>query len=115
MGLIFLPKYLKSGFTTVPQFLEERFDKETRNIVTGLFLISLSVITLPIVLYAGGIAVNSLFNVSGMLGISRDQALIVVIAGTGIIGAIYCYFGGLKAVAVSDTINGAGLIIGGEC
>lgn len=113
MGLIFLPKYLKSGFTTVPQFLEERFDKETRNIVTGLFLISLSVITLPIVLYAGGIAVNSLFNVSGMLGISRDQALIVVIAGTGIIGAIYAIFGGLKAVAVSDTINGAGLIIGG--
>lgn len=113
MGLIFLPKYLKSGFTTVPQFLEERFDKATRNIVTGLFLISLSVITLPVVLYAGGIAVNSLFNVSNMLGISQQQALVVVIAGTGIVGAIYAIFGGLKAVAVSDTINGIGLVIGG--
>lgn len=113
MALIFLPRYLKSGFTTVPDFLEERFDKGTRNIVTGLFLISLSLITLPIVLYAGGLAVNSLFNVPDMLGVSQTQSLVIVIAATGIVGAIYAVFGGLKAVAVSDTINGIGLIIGG--
>jgi len=113
MALIFLPRYLKSGFTTVPEFLEERFDKGTRNIVTGLFLISLALITLPIILYSGGIAINSLFNVSAMLNISTDQALFAVIAATGIIGGIYAIFGGLKAVAVSDTINGVGLLIGG--
>ena len=38
MGLYFLPRYLTSGFTTVPQFLEERYDKGTRNIVAILFL-----------------------------------------------------------------------------
>lgn len=113
MALLFLPRYLKSGFTTVPEFLEQRFDKGTRNLVTGLFLISLAFITLPIVLYSGGIAINSLFNVSELLGVSKDQALFIVIAATGIIGGIYAIFGGLKAVAVSDTINGAGLMIGG--
>lgn len=113
MALLFLPRYLKGGFTTVPEFLEERFDKGTRNLVTGLFLISLTFVTLPIVLYAGGIAMNSLFNVSELLHISKSQSLFVVIAATGIIGGIYAIFGGLKAVAVSDTINGIGLLIGG--
>lgn len=113
MALIFLPRYLKGGFTTVPEFLEERFDKGTRNLVTGLFLISLALVTLPIVLYAGGIAMNSLFNVSELCHIPENQALFLVIAATGIIGGIYAIFGGLKAVAVSDTINGIGLIIGG--
>lgn len=113
MALIFLPRYLKGGFTTVPEFLEERFDKGTRNLVTGLFLISLAFVTLPIVLYAGGIAINSLFNVSELLNVSQSQALFIVIAATGIIGGIYAIFGGLKAVAVSDTINGVGLLVGG--
>lgn len=113
MALIFLPRYLKSGFTTVPEFLEERFDKGTRNLVTGLFLISLAFITLPIILYSGGIAMNSLFGVADLLRISQSDALFVVIAATGIIGGIYAIFGGLKAVAVSDTINGVGLLIGG--
>ena len=113
MALIFLPRYLKGGFTTVPEFLEERFDKGTRNLVTGLFLVSLTLVTLPIVLYAGGIALNSLFNVPELLHIPESQALFLVIAATGIVGGIYAIFGGLKAVAVSDTINGVGLVIGG--
>ena len=64
MGLYFLPRYLKSGFTTVPQFLEERYDKGQRNLVAVLFLISLGIIQLPVILYSGGVAMNSLFNVS---------------------------------------------------
>jgi len=113
MALIFLPRYLKGGFTTVPDFLEERFDEGTRNLVTALFLLSLAFVTLPIVLYAGGIALNSLFNVSALLHMDPMSSLKVVITLIGIVGGIYAIFGGLKAVAVSDTINGIGLIIGG--
>ena len=113
MGLYFLPKYLKSGFTTVPQFLEERYDKGTRNLVAILFLIGLGVISLPIILYSGGIAMNALFDVAKIFNVSDDAALIISIWGIGIVGGIYAIFGGLKAVAVSDTINGIGLVIGG--
>lgn len=113
MGLYFLPRYLKSGFTTVPQFLEERYDKGTRNLVAVLFLISLGIIQLPVILYSGGVAMNSLFNVSEIFHASENAALIISIWGIGIIGGIYAIFGGLKAVAVSDTINGVGLVIGG--
>lgn len=113
MALLFLPRYLKGGFTTVPEFLEERFDRGTRNLVTGLFLISLTAVTLPVVLYAGGIAINSLFGVPELLGVSESRALFLVIMATGVIGGIYAIFGGLKAVAISDSINGIGLTIGG--
>lgn len=113
MAMLFLPRYLKGGFTTVPEYLEKRYDSQTRNIVTGLFLLSLVLVTLPIVLYAGGIAMNSLFSVSDLLGVSEETGLFIVILLAGIIGGIYAIFGGLKAVAVSDTINGIGLIIGG--
>lgn len=113
MAMLFLPRYLKGGFTTVPEYLEKRYDSQTRNIVTGLFLLSLVLVTLPIVLYAGGIAMNSLFSVSELLNVSEETGLFIVIVLAGIIGGIYAIFGGLKAVAVSDTINGVGLIIGG--
>ena len=42
-----------------------------------------------------------------------QQAVWVCVFGIGIIGSIYAIFGGLKAVAVSDTINGIGLLVGG--
>ena len=44
---------------------------------------------------------------------SQDQGLWVTVIAIGVLGSIYAIFGGLKAVAVSDTINGYGLLIGG--
>ena len=67
---------------------------------------------LPIVLYTGAINLESIFNISEVLGISRNEEWLTVV-GIGIIGSIYAIFGGLKAVAISDTINGYGLLIGG--
>ncbi|WP_125544766.1 solute:sodium symporter family transporter [Levilactobacillus lindianensis] len=113
MTLVFLPKYLKGGFTTVPEFLEKRYDKGTRNIVTALFLTSLTVVTLPTVLYAGGLAITSLFDLTDIFHITELQSLTLVIVLIGVLGSSYAIIGGLKAVAVSDTINGVGLLAGG--
>ncbi|NNE56281.1 MAG: solute:sodium symporter family transporter, partial [Flavobacteriales bacterium] len=46
-----LPRYLKGGLTTVPQFLEKRYNKTTKTITSALFLSGYAVILLPIVLY----------------------------------------------------------------
>jgi len=108
-----LPRYLKGGITTVPQFLERRYDKMTRTIASGLFLTGYAVILLPIVLYSGALAINSMFDFPELMGVSKDSALWITVWAIGIIGAIYAIFGGLKAVAVSDTINAIGLLIGG--
>ncbi len=112
-ALFLLPRYLKGGITTVPQFLEKRYDKQTNQITSILFLMGYVVIFLPIVLYSGALAINTMFGIPALLGVSQQTALWISVWGIGIVGAIYAIFGGLKAVAVSDTINAVGLLIGG--
>jgi solute:Na+ symporter, SSS family len=112
-ALFLLPRYLKGGLTTVPQFLEKRFDRTTKSIVSALFLSGYMIIFLPIVLYSGSLAISTMFDIPGMLGVSHTASIWICVWGIGIIGSIYAIFGGLKAVAVSDTINAIGLLIGG--
>jgi len=111
--LFLLPRYLKGGITTVPQFLEKRYDTVTKTIASGLFLSGYAIVLLPIVLYTGSLALSTMFDVPGLLGVSKNAAIWICVFGIGIIGSIYAIFGGLKAVAVSDTINAIGLLIGG--
>ncbi len=112
-AVFLLPRYLKGGITTVPTFLERRYDKTTKAITSGLFLTGYVVVFLPIVLYSGSLALSSMFDIPELLGVSKNTALWICVFAIGIIGSIYAIFGGLKAVAVSDTINAVGLIIGG--
>jgi SSS family solute:Na+ symporter len=112
-ALLFIPRYLKLGLTTIPEYLEKRFDGLTRSLVALFLVVSFVVTLLPIVLYTGAINLESIFNVSETLGVTKSQGLWITVVAIGLIGSLYAIFGGLKAVAVSDTINGYGLLIGG--
>ncbi|MFK5973525.1 MAG: solute:sodium symporter family transporter [Flavobacteriaceae bacterium] len=112
-AIFLLPRYLKSGLTTIPQFLAERFDVTTKTITSGLFLTGYVVVLLPVILYSGSVAISGMFDVPSLLGVSKSTALVICIWGIGIIGSIYAVFGGLKAVVISDSINAIGLMIGG--
>ena len=50
-AIYFVPKYLKMGLTTIPQYLEQRFDRNTRTLVAFFLMVSFVVTILPIVLY----------------------------------------------------------------
>ena len=113
LALVFLPRYLKMGLTTVPEFLENRYDSTTKRIVSIMFLLGYLLTYLPTVLYSGALVFNQIFEVDKRMGVSQMQGVIITAVAIGIVGACYAIFGGLKAVAVSDTINGIGLIIGG--
>lgn len=113
VALFLLPRYLKGGITTIPDFLEDRYDFGTKQIVTILFLFGYIFNLLPPILYSGAVAINGLFNIPEALGVGRMPALFITVFAIGIVGSIYAIFGGLKAVAVSDSINGIGLLIGG--
>ena len=113
MALIFLPRYLAGAFTTLPEFLNDRFDDGVRRMTVVLFLVGYGLITIPSVLYSGSIAVLKLFDVPELLGVTYPQGLLITIVAIGCLGAAYAVFGGLRAVAVSDTINGIGLLIVG--
>ena len=111
MAFIFLPRYLAGAFSTLPEFLNSRFDDGVRRLTVILFMVGYGLVTIPSVLYAGSIAVLQLFDVPGLLGVSYSQALWMTIIAIGFIGSLYAVFGGLKAVAISDTLNGVGLLI----
>ncbi|PQO46551.1 solute:sodium symporter family transporter [Blastopirellula marina] len=129
MALFFLPRYLKSGIATVPEFLEDRHGDSTRAITSLIFIVAYAGILLPIILYTGAKGLTEILDIRGILGIGPlvipadappeylDFAGKAIIWGAvwliGIIGSIYAIFGGLRTVAVSDTLNGFGLLVGG--
>lgn len=114
LALFFLPRFLRSGVTTVPQFIEERFGHTTRVITTLIFLVAYAVILLPIILYAGATGLKEMIDLGGLTGIADDTVqLWLTVWLVGLVGSVYALFGGLRTVAVSDTLNGVGLLVGG--
>lgn len=121
MAWFFLPRFLKSGVATVPQYLEIRFDHQTQVITNLIFLLAYVGILLPIILYTGATGMMGILDVPSMLAPLlgdmdlplENVTLWLIVWVVGIIGSIYALFGGLRTVAVSDTLNGVGLFVGG--
>lgn len=111
MAVLFLPRYLRGAFTTLPGFLKNRFDDDVRRLTVILFMVGYGFVTIPSILYSGSVAVLRLFDVPSLFNISYEPALFLTVLLVGSIGSVYAVFGGLKAVVVSDTINGIGLLI----
>lgn len=100
--------------TTVPEYLEIRFDHQTQVITNIIFLFAYAVILLPIILYTGATGLIGILDVQGILGLdSHTQTLWLIVIAVGLTGSVYALFGGLRTVAVSDLLNGIGLLISG--
>ncbi|WP_036768769.1 solute:sodium symporter family transporter [Pontibacillus halophilus] len=113
LAFLFLPKYLKSGITTIPDFLQQRFDLSTRQLMSILFLIGYASSFLPTVLYSGALVLDQIFNVSETLQLSEFWTIFLIALAIGGIGCFYIIYGGLRAISFADTIYGIGLILGG--
>jgi len=103
---VFLPPYMALGLTTTSAYLGERFDLCTRTMGSVLFLVFYVFLVCPFALYTGSLAMRNIFDLHSI-------PLWAVSAVIGSLGACYALFGGLKAVAVSDCLNGIGLLIVG--
>ena len=112
-AIFLLPKYMKKGITTIPQFIESRFDRQTNALLSMLFLFAYGLVLLPTILYSGSLAFSTMFNLPSVLNMDSWSVIWICVWTIGIIGMIYAVFGGLKAVAVSDLINAIGLLAGG--
>ena len=113
VAFFFLPRYLKKGYATIPDFIGERYDGATKQFVNFLFLAGYVLILLPTVLYSGAIGMGGIFDIMGTFHLSPMMAIIVVVVAIGVLGCCYTLFGGLRIMAIADTLNGIGLIIGG--
>ena len=120
MAVFFLPKFLRTGITTVPQFLRLRFDAKTEAITNVVFLLAYAFLLLPIILYSGAQGLSNMMDMEGLTGISSDTKLFnipltlwLTVIFIGVLGMFYSRMGGLKTLATLDTINGIGLLVGG--
>jgi len=111
VAFFFLPKFLKSGIYTIPEFLEYRYNEAARSLM-ALFMVLIYVfVTFAAVVYSGALTIKTLFGGQYVLGIeinitSASWAL-------GILAAVYVASGGLKACAWADLLQGSALIAGG--
>ena len=103
-----LPYFLKTGITTMPEFLEVRYNHVARTLMTVSMIGILIVASLIGVTYAGSLVMFQLFNEFGV-SISFGTCCIIM----SVIAGVYVLFGGLKACAWADLVQGAALIVGG--
>ena len=103
---VFLPIYYRNNCTTVTELLEKKYrNVNVRATIAFIFLLGNVVIYQPITLYTGALMMKSMFGLS--------VPTIVLAAAFGIGGSLYAIFGGLRAVAVTDTFSG--ILLLGMC
>lgn len=103
VAFTFLPRFLKAGIYTMPEFLEHRYNPAARAVMAFFTMLIYVTVTITAVLYSGGLALAAIFDVNLTFGIWL----------IGLIAAVYTSYGGLKAVAWADFFLGSALIIGG--
>jgi len=102
LGLIFAPFYFKSKISTLPEFLEKRYDSRSRTILAFIAIIGALFVHIGMSLYAGAVVFETFF------GINVFTSILVI----SLITTIYTVLGGLKAVVVTETIQSVILIVG---
>ena len=103
VAVFFLPRFLRAGIYTIPEFLEYRFNRNARTLMAVLVIVFFVLVTLATVLYSGALALHTIFGLDKVVGIW-------IIGG---IAGVYTVYGGLKAVVWSDLIQATTLLIGG--
>jgi SSS family solute:Na+ symporter len=102
LGWVFLPFYLRSGIFTTPEFLERRFNANTRWFLSVFSLIAYVLTKVSVTVYAGGIVIAQLLHIDFWFG-----ALITVIL-TG----LYTILGGMRAVVYTEALQTVVLVLG---
>jgi solute:Na+ symporter, SSS family len=108
VGLFFLPKFLRAGIFTIPEYLEYRYNAAARAIMALFMMLIYVGVTLPAVIYSGGLTIQTIFG-----DVANHAHLVRAVWGIGVIAMIYVVAGGLKACAWADLFQGWALIIGG--
>ncbi|MBN2702909.1 MAG: sodium/solute symporter [Pontiellaceae bacterium] len=108
VAFVLLPYFLRSGITTIPEFLEIRYNHWARLAMTLSMMLILIGVSLIGVIYAGALTMTELMDLYGI-----NLSLMGCCWALGAMASIYVAVGGLKACAWADLIQGTALIIGG--
>ncbi len=103
MAAVFVPIYLGARITTVPEYLELRYDRRSRRLFSLITIFISIVVDTAGGLYAGAVVLKVFFP---NIVVWQTTLVLAMIAG------FYTAFGGLKAVAYTDTLQAIILILG---
>ena len=102
LALFFAPFYIRSGVATLPDFLEKRYDRASRDWLTVISVVSAIIIHIAFSMLAGGIVLKTLF------GFNMYVSVIII----SLVTAVYTILGGLKAVVITESIQTVVLVTG---
>ena len=109
LGWVFVPFYSRSMVYTMPEFLERRYNTQSRTILSVISLISYVLTKVAVTVYAGGLVFQQVFGIEELWGI--DFFWIAAI-GLVVITAIYTIFGGMKSVLYTSVLQTPILLLG---
>lgn len=109
LGWFFVPFYARSGVFTMPEFLEKRYNKGSRSVLSIISLVSYVFTKVAVTVYAGGVVFKQVFGIESMFGI--DFFWISAI-GLVILTGIYTTLGGMKAVLYTSVLQTPVLLLG---
>ncbi len=109
LGWLFVPFYARSGVFTMPEFLERRYNKQSRSFLSIISLVSYILTKVAVTVYAGGVVFKQVFGIESIFGI--DFFWISAI-GLVVLTGLYTVFGGMKAVLWTSVIQTPVLLIG---
>lgn len=109
LGWVFVPFYERSMVLTMPEFLEKRYNKESRTILSLISLVSYVLTKVAVTVYAGGLVFKEVFGIQELWGI--DFFWIAAI-GLVLITALYTVVGGMKSVLYTSVLQTPILLIG---
>jgi len=103
VALFFLPRFIKSGIYTMPEYLAYRYNGTARLIMAMFMLIFYVFVSVATVLYSGALALHAIFGIN----------MVIAIWLIGLVAGAYTVYGGLKAVVWTDLLQGGALLLGG--
>lgn len=109
LGWVFVPFYERSMVLTMPEFLERRYNPQSRTLLSLISLISYVMTKVAVTVYAGGLVFQQVFNIKELWGI--DFFWIAAI-GLVVITALYTIFGGMKSVLYTSVLQTPILLLG---
>ncbi len=107
VGKFFLPIFIDKGLYTIPEFVEKRFGVELKTILAVFWIALFIFVNLTSVLFLGGKAIDTI------IGVGDGSLIFPAILALAFIAAAYSLYGGLSAVAWTDVMQVALLILGG--
>jgi len=109
LGWVFVPFYSRSMVLTMPEFLERRYNPQSRTILSVISLISYVLTKVAVTVYAGGLVFQQVFGIKELWGI--DFFWIAAI-GLVLITALYTVIGGMKSVLYTSVLQTPILLLG---